>query len=76
MAKMHAGRTAVEVTEEAVELLGGYGYLNEYEVERFYRDAKITEIYEGNQRDSEEYDRVVSDGKTQMIRCYPPCPLL
>ena len=47
MAKMHAGRTAVEVTEEAVELLGGYGYLNEYEVERFYRDAKITEIYEG-----------------------------
>ena len=47
MAKMHAGRTAVEVTGEAVELLGGYGYLHEYEVERFYRDAKITEIYEG-----------------------------
>jgi alkylation response protein AidB-like acyl-CoA dehydrogenase len=47
MAKMHAGKTAVEVTEEAVELLGGYGYLSEYEVERFYRDAKITEIYEG-----------------------------
>jgi alkylation response protein AidB-like acyl-CoA dehydrogenase len=47
MAKMNAGRTAVEVTGEAVELLGGHGYLNEYEVERFYRDAKITEIYEG-----------------------------
>ena len=47
MAKMHAGRTAVDITEEAVELLGGYGYLNEYEVERFYRDAKIMEIYEG-----------------------------
>ena len=47
MAKMHAGRTAVEITDEAVELLGGHGYLNEYEVERFYRDAKITEIYEG-----------------------------
>ena len=47
MAKMHAGRTAVEITEEAVELLGGYGYLSEYEVERFYRDAKIMEIYEG-----------------------------
>jgi alkylation response protein AidB-like acyl-CoA dehydrogenase len=47
MAKMHAGRTAVEVTGAAVELLGGYGYLNTYEVERFYRDAKIMEIYEG-----------------------------
>jgi len=47
MAKMHAGRTAVEITGAAVELLGGYGYLNEYEVERFYRDAKIMEIYEG-----------------------------
>jgi alkylation response protein AidB-like acyl-CoA dehydrogenase len=47
MAKMHAARTAVEITEKAVELLGGYGYLSEYEVERFYRDAKITEIYEG-----------------------------
>ncbi len=47
MAKMNAGKTAVEITEEAVELFGGYGYLSEYEVERFYRDAKITEIYEG-----------------------------
>ncbi|RPJ06261.1 MAG: acyl-CoA dehydrogenase, partial [Deltaproteobacteria bacterium] len=47
MAKLHAAKTAVEITEEAVELLGGYGYLDEYEVERFYRDAKITEIYEG-----------------------------
>ncbi len=47
MAKMKAGKTAVDVTEEAVELFGGYGYLGEYEVERFYRDAKITEIYEG-----------------------------
>ena len=47
MAKMHAGRTAVEITEEAVEILGGYGYLSEHEVERYYRDAKIMEIYEG-----------------------------
>jgi len=47
MAKMHAARTAVEITDEAVEILGGYGYLADYEVERFYRDAKITEIYEG-----------------------------
>lgn len=48
MAKMYATRTAVEVADEAIQLLGGYGYMTEYEVERFYRDAKIAEIYEGN----------------------------
>ncbi len=47
MAKMFAARTAVEVADEAIQLLGGYGYMAEYEVERFYRDAKITELYEG-----------------------------
>lgn len=47
IAKMYAGRVAVEVADEAIQLLGGYGYMLEYEVERFYRDAKITEIYEG-----------------------------
>ena len=47
MAKWFAARTAVEVADEAIQMLGGYGYLTEYEVERFYRDAKITEIYEG-----------------------------
>ena len=47
MAKMYAARTAVEVCDEAIQLLGGYGYMQEYEVERFYRDAKITEIWEG-----------------------------
>ena len=47
MAKMYSARTAVEVADEAIQLLGGYGYMTEYEVERFYRDAKITEIYEG-----------------------------
>ncbi|NNF98799.1 MAG: acyl-CoA dehydrogenase [Desulfobacteraceae bacterium] len=47
MAKMYAARTAVEVADEAIQLLGGYGYMAEYEVERFYRDAKITELYEG-----------------------------
>jgi len=47
MAKMVAGRTAVEVADEAIQLLGGYGYMHEYEVERFARDAKITELYEG-----------------------------
>jgi alkylation response protein AidB-like acyl-CoA dehydrogenase len=47
MAKMYAARTAVEVADEAIQLHGGYGYMQEYEVERFYRDAKITELYEG-----------------------------
>ena len=47
IAKMYAGRVAVEVADEAIQLLGGYGYMLEYEVERFYRDAKIMEIYEG-----------------------------
>jgi alkylation response protein AidB-like acyl-CoA dehydrogenase len=47
MAKLFAAKTAVEVADEAIQIHGGYGYLTEYEVERFYRDAKITEIYEG-----------------------------
>ena len=47
MAKSYAARAAVEVCDEAIQLLGGYGYYTDFEVERFYRDAKITEIYEG-----------------------------
>jgi alkylation response protein AidB-like acyl-CoA dehydrogenase len=47
MAKMFAAKTAVDVADEAIQIHGGYGYITEYEVERFYRDAKITEIYEG-----------------------------
>jgi len=47
IAKLVAGETAVRVTDEAVQLHGGYGYMDEYDVERFYRDAKIVEIYEG-----------------------------
>ena len=47
MAKFYAGRAAVEVADEAIQLLGGYGYMTEFEVERFYRDVRITEIYEG-----------------------------
>ena len=47
MAKMFAGKVAVEVADEAIQIFGGYGYITEYEGERFYRDAKITEIYEG-----------------------------
>ena len=47
MAKLFASETAVWVTNRAVQIHGGYGYMKEYSVERSYRDAKITEIYEG-----------------------------
>ncbi len=47
MAKLFAAETASEVTNKAVQLLGGYGYIKDYPVERMMRDAKITEIYEG-----------------------------
>jgi len=47
MAKMTAARAAVEVADEAIQLLGGYGYMTEYEVEHFYRDAKQAEIFQG-----------------------------
>ncbi len=47
MAKMHAARVSVEVADEAIQIFGGYGYITEHEVERFYRDARIMEIYEG-----------------------------
>jgi alkylation response protein AidB-like acyl-CoA dehydrogenase len=46
-AKLLASRVSVEVADEAVQVHGGYGYVSEYQVERHYRDAKITEIYEG-----------------------------
>ena len=49
MAKLLCGDVAMQVTTEAVQILGGYGYIREYPVERFMRDAKITQIYEGTQ---------------------------
>lgn len=47
MAKLFASRVAREVANEALQIHGGYGFIKEYPVERFYRDAKITELYEG-----------------------------
>jgi alkylation response protein AidB-like acyl-CoA dehydrogenase len=47
MAKLAATDTAMNVTTDAVQLLGGYGFVKEYPVERMMRDAKITQIYEG-----------------------------
>ncbi|KKB44897.1 acyl-CoA dehydrogenase [Bacillus thermotolerans] len=55
MAKLHASKTAVDTAIEAVQVHGGYGYTKEYAVERFFRDAKITEIYEG----TSEIQRIV-----------------
>jgi len=47
MAKLFSSETAMQVTTEAIQVLGGYGYIKEYDVERFFRDAKILEIGEG-----------------------------
>ncbi|MBI2974180.1 MAG: acyl-CoA dehydrogenase [Deltaproteobacteria bacterium] len=55
MAKLFASETATFVTKEAVQILGGYGYCKDYPVERYFRDAKITEIYEG----TSEVQRIV-----------------
>lgn len=55
ISKVFAGDTAMEVTTEAVQVFGGYGYTRDYPVERFMRDAKITQIYEG----TNEIQRVV-----------------
>lgn len=56
-AKLIAARTAMDVTTKCVQLMGGYGYIRDYEVERMMRDAKITEIYEGT---SEVQEMVIS----------------
>jgi len=47
MAKEYASRVAVEAADDAVQIHGGSGYVDDFDVERFYRDAKITQIYEG-----------------------------
>jgi acyl-CoA dehydrogenase len=47
MAKCFAGDVAMEVTTEAIQVLGGYGYIKEYPVEKWFRDAKIYQIWEG-----------------------------
>jgi len=55
MAKLFACHVAVEVVDEALQLHGGYGYFNDYDVERFYRAAKVLEIYEG----TKEVEKIV-----------------
>jgi hypothetical protein len=55
MAKLFATETAMWVTTEAVQVFGGYGYVTDYPVERHFRDAKVTTIYEG----TSEVQRIV-----------------
>jgi alkylation response protein AidB-like acyl-CoA dehydrogenase len=50
MCKLVAGDNAMKVTTDAVQVLGGYGYIDEFPVERMMRDAKITQLYEGTQQ--------------------------
>ena len=71
MCKMCASETATYVTKEAMQIHGGYGYIADYEVERMYRDAKITEIYEG----TNEVQRVVISKTAACLgtSIFPPC---
>jgi alkylation response protein AidB-like acyl-CoA dehydrogenase len=55
MAKWFTGETAVRVADEALQLHGGYGFIGDYNIERFYRDSKIVEIYEG----TKEIEKIV-----------------
>jgi alkylation response protein AidB-like acyl-CoA dehydrogenase len=55
MSKLLASEAAMWVTTQAIQILGGYGYVTDYPVERLFRDAKVTEIYEG----TSEIQRIV-----------------
>jgi alkylation response protein AidB-like acyl-CoA dehydrogenase len=55
MAKLFASQTAMDTAIEAVQIFGGYGYTEDYPVERYFRDAKVTQIYEG----TSEIQRIV-----------------
>jgi hypothetical protein len=55
MAKLLASETAMWVTSQAIQIFGGYGYVKGYPIERLFRDAKVTEIYEG----TSEIQRIV-----------------
>ena len=65
MAKLFSSETAMNVTTEAIQVLGGFGYIKEYDVERFFRDAKILEIGEGT---SEVQRMIISRELIQSIQ--------
>jgi alkylation response protein AidB-like acyl-CoA dehydrogenase len=64
MAKVYASETASRAANHAIQIFGGYGYCRDYPVERFLRDAKITEIYEG----TSEMQRLT------IAKCLRDCP--
>ena len=65
MAKLFASETAMRATIKAIQIHGGYGYTKDYPVERYFRDAKITEIYEGT---SEIMRLVIANNILQLKR--------
>ena len=62
MAKRFAADTAMKVTTDAVQILGGVGYMRDYPVEKWIRDAKVMQIYEGHEPDSTGRDFADVDG--------------
>ena len=62
MAKLFAAEMAMKVTTDAVQVHGGYGYIKDYEVERYFRDAKITADLRGHLADPEAGDRARGAG--------------
>ena len=63
MSKCYASDVAMEVTVDALQIYGGYGYMRDYPIEKYMRDAKITQIYEGtNQIQREEISKVLISG--------------
>ena len=67
IAKLYGSEISQEVTNEAIQMHGGYGYLREYDVERYYRDTRITPIYEG----TNEIQRIVIS-RAEMAKNYAP----
>ena len=85
MCKLVAGDTAMRVTTDAVQVLGGYGYIDEFPVERMMRDAKITQLYEGTQQiqrlviarallGKDELTREGRDAAVQIVVLVKPVP--
>ena len=66
MAKLHASESAMDICTEAIQVLGGYGYIHEYDVERYFRDAKILEIGEG----TSEIQRIII--AREILKSYQP----
>ena len=71
MAKVFATDTAMKVTTDAVQLFGGYGYCRDYPIEKYMRDAKITQIYEGT---NQMQRLVIGRALTKRVRASPDRP--